>query len=107
MASSASWSGKLCARCGVARTSNLSGGEPICTPCLHERRAQAAAEGQPPRKCPIDASILKPAYVDGIVIDRCPACSGVFLEKGELEVLVRAAKSAGAAWSQGVIINWF
>ncbi|MFN6146598.1 MAG: hypothetical protein ACK5AL_09590 [Planctomycetota bacterium] len=47
MSGSASWSGKLCVRCGTARTSNVSNGEPVCSPCLARARAEAATATDP------------------------------------------------------------
>ena len=109
MSGSTSWSSKLCARCGTARTSNVSDGQPICSPCLQERRALAASKDQPPRPCPVDGAVMEPRYLQGVVVDRCPTCRGVFLDKGELEVLVRvlapggASDSAHAEWLDGLL----
>lgn len=105
----ASWAGKPCARCGQTRTSNVSNGEPVCTPCLALRRAEAARQDQPPRRCPADGAAMDLVAVHGVVIDRCSACGGVFLDPGELEALrASAARGAivGAGWDgflQGAI----
>ncbi|MBZ0150861.1 MAG: zf-TFIIB domain-containing protein [Planctomycetes bacterium] len=97
MAASASWSGKLCARCGAVRTSNTSAGLPICTPCLKLEREAAARADQPQRRCPVEGAAMELVFVHGIVIDRCPDCGGVFLDKGELVVLQKAAAQAAGA----------
>lgn len=106
----ASSNGKPCVRCGATRTSNVSNGERVCTPCLALRRAEAARQDQPVRLCPADGAGMELVVVHGVVIDRCAACGGVFLGKGELEALRRAAAaqggSAGAGWDgflQGAI----
>ena len=38
--------------------------------------------------CPFDATDLKVVNRQGIDIDWCPACKGVWLERGELEKLI-------------------
>ena len=96
----ASWSCKLCARCGQTRTSNVSNGEPVCTPCLALRRAEDARKDQPVRKCPADGAAMALVVVHGVVIDRCGTCGGVFLDPGELDAL-RASAARGAAVGEG------
>ena len=53
-------------------------------------------------KCPIDGSDLTMAERQGIEIDYCPKCRGVWLDRGELDKIIeRAAQPpAQAAFSQ-------
>ena len=71
------------------------------------------------RQCPVDDFTLKQETYEGVVIDVCPHCSGVWLDAGELEALqktqdsdfrevtttdldqVRAAEDMGRALSEG------
>lgn len=46
-------------------------------------------------KCPIDDSILQMTDRQGIEIDYCPQCRGVWLDRGELDKLID--RSAGEA----------
>lgn len=41
-------------------------------------------------KCPKCGGALKEENFHGVVIDRCGGCGGVYLDKGELELLARA-----------------
>lgn len=47
------------------------------------------------RHCPHDHSVLHPEMLHSVQIDRCPECSGVWLEKGELEALQELAAATG------------
>lgn len=48
--------------------------------------------------CPIDNTTLQMTTRDGIEIDYCPNCRGVWLDRGELDKLVeRAGSYYGAA----------
>jgi Zn-finger nucleic acid-binding protein len=49
-------------------------------------------------KCPVDNETLVMADRNGIEIDYCPKCRGVWLDRGELhKIIERAAKAAPAA----------
>ena len=49
-------------------------------------------------KCPNDGSTLTMSARSGVEIDYCPACRGVWLDRGELDkILDRAAAEAPAA----------
>ncbi|MBC7869638.1 MAG: zf-TFIIB domain-containing protein [Chitinophagaceae bacterium] len=45
-------------------------------------------------KCPIDGSELKIAERQGIEIDYCPQCRGVWLDRGELDKMIERAAAA-------------
>lgn len=40
-------------------------------------------------KCPVDSTTLSMTERAGIEIDYCPACRGVWLDRGELDKLIR------------------
>jgi len=42
-------------------------------------------------KCPVDSTMLVIAERQGIEIDHCPACRGVWLDRGELDKLIERA----------------
>jgi len=50
-------------------------------------------------KCPIDDTLLQISDRQGIEIDFCPQCRGVWLDRGELDKLIEraAAEFAGAS----------
>jgi Zn-finger nucleic acid-binding protein len=45
--------------------------------------------------CPIDGETLLMSERQGVEIDYCPKCRGVWLDRGELDKLVDAADRAG------------
>jgi uncharacterized protein len=45
-------------------------------------------------KCPIDGTELKIADRQGIEIDYCPQCRGVWLDRGELDKMIERAAAA-------------
>lgn len=52
-------------------------------------------------KCPKDQSAMRSYERNGITIERCSECAGIFLDRGELERLIAAeggdVASAGSA----------
>lgn len=47
-------------------------------------------------KCPTDGSTLVMSERNGIEIDYCPDCRGVWLDRGELDKIIDRAGAAGA-----------
>lgn len=45
--------------------------------------------------CPVDGATLVPMERQGIEIDHCPTCRGVWLDRGELDKIIE--RSAGPA----------
>lgn len=45
-------------------------------------------------KCPVDGSELKMAERQGVEIDYCPQCRGVWLDRGELDKIIEKATPA-------------
>jgi len=39
-------------------------------------------------KCPVCGTTLDEIERDGVIIDRCPNCLGIWLDRGELDKLV-------------------
>lgn len=51
-------------------------------------------------KCPIDNTVLLVTERNGVEIDYCPQCRGVWLDRGELDKLIEKSGSTGARhWS--------
>jgi len=48
-------------------------------------------------KCPIDDSPLSVSSRDGVEIDFCPQCRGVWLDRGELDKIIDRAATALSA----------
>jgi Zn-finger nucleic acid-binding protein len=47
-------------------------------------------------KCPVDDTVLQMTDRQGIEIDYCPQCRGVWLDRGELDKLIdRSASASG------------
>lgn len=47
-------------------------------------------------KCPIDNTDLQMTDRQGIEIDYCPQCRGVWLDRGELDKLIERSESQGS-----------
>jgi ribosomal protein L37AE/L43A len=86
--------GEKCARCGKKRTKEEYQGLPTCESCrvLLEKKLEASKEES--HSCPVDGQRLEKEIVMSVIVDRCPACRGVWLDGGELEQL-RGAIAAG------------
>jgi uncharacterized protein with PIN domain len=54
-------------------------------------------------RCPKCGLELREVKYAGIDVDVCFACGGLFLDKGEMETLVKTEKSG----VMGAILNWF
>jgi Transcription factor zinc-finger len=80
-----------CVRCRkpMRYSSPAADGVPTCASCLAEMQRPRAT-----RACPVDGRPLEAAQVSNVAIDRCPACGGVWLDGGELEVVTEAAVQA-------------
>jgi len=48
-------------------------------------------------KCPIDDTALSVSSRDGVEIDFCPQCRGVWLDRGELDKIIDRTANALAA----------
>ena len=46
------------------------------------------AQGPGPMACPVDGSTLTMSERQGIEIDYCPQCRGVWLDRGELDKII-------------------
>ena len=48
--------------------------------------------------CPVDGATLVPVERQGIEIDHCPSCRGIWLDRGELDKIIeRSAASVAPA----------
>ena len=78
--------GEKCNRCR-RRTRHTEAGEPICEACVQDMALLVQASGETDRLCPVDKVKMTKEIAHMIVVDRCPTCSGVWLDGGELERL--------------------
>jgi Zn-finger nucleic acid-binding protein len=49
-------------------------------------------------QCPVDGTTLAMADRQGVEVDYCPQCRGVWLDRGELDKLIEREASAGEAF---------
>lgn len=47
-------------------------------------------------KCPVDGATLNMTERNGVEIDFCPTCRGVWLDRGELDKIIATAAPAAA-----------
>ena len=52
---------------------------------------------QGPMACPVDGTTLVMSERQGIEIDYCPSCRGVWLDRGELDKIIERSGAAEAA----------
>jgi Zn-finger nucleic acid-binding protein len=52
-------------------------------------------------KCPIDDEVLLVSSREGIEIDHCPTCRGVWLDRGELDKIIERAAPSVVGSSPG------
>jgi Zn-finger nucleic acid-binding protein len=52
-------------------------------------------------QCPVDGTTLSMSDRQGVEIDYCPQCRGVWLDRGELDKLIEREASAGPAMAYG------
>ncbi len=55
-------------------------------------REQEAAKAQHWMKCPKCGRDLQEIEMDGIMVDKCGGCEGIFFDRGELELMIEAHK---------------
>ncbi len=75
-----------CVRCGT-RTSNKNQGVPTCNKCLSHFALTLQAAREQKRACPVDGTAMSKEVAHMILIDRCPDCQGIWLDRGELELI--------------------
>lgn len=66
-----------------------------------QQPVQVSGNGGTVLKCPVDGETLQMMERQGVEIDYCPICRGVWLDRGELDKLIeRSTGTARAAPSQ-------
>lgn len=94
--------GEKCFRCGNNRTSKSFEGVPTCEQC--ELKIKAGREES--RRCPVDSNIMKKVVVNNVIIDRCEKCGGIWIDKGELELIKDAIDSSqGDRLGDGLLLG--
>ena len=83
--------GNKCVRCGRITRPSQSTALPICGTCAAELKSTR----EQTRSCPIDGSTLFKEIVLNVVIDHCPRCGGIWLDAGELRLLVEGRRLQG------------
>jgi hypothetical protein len=75
----------MCTRCGKRRTKGSYAGLPTCDACKEQIERKLAAARERRRHCPVDGAEMSKEIVLNLILDRCPTCSGVWFDAGELE----------------------
>ena len=94
--------GTTCVRCGTRRTRSKLEDVPTCSDC-EKTFLQTKVASEDTRCCPIDGAAMKKEIVHKLVIDRCPQCSGVWLDVEELKAVEKAASQEG--YSSGALLG--
>lgn len=83
-------SGDACARCGKRTALRAFEGTLTCGEC--ELSIKAGREEQ--IRCLHDDTQMRKELIEGVIVDRCPQCGGVWFDGGELEALSSVLKRA-------------
>jgi Zn-finger nucleic acid-binding protein len=65
------------------------------------RQVKDKQQGKQLMKCPIDDTDLAMADRQGIEVDYCPKCRGVWLDRGELDKIIERSAAEQAPRSSG------
>ncbi len=82
--------GEPCSRCGSRRTSREFEGVVTCGEC----ELAIKAEREDRMSCVHDGSLMRKEVIEGVIVDRCLDCGGVWFDGGELEVLSNVLRLA-------------
>lgn len=68
-------------------------------------RLKSRAPEQQVRKSPITGEPMEQLTVMGVLVDRCPTSGGIWLDAGELEQIIEAAKQSESqeGWLSGFL----
>lgn len=82
--------GEICTRCGNRRTTRTFEGVATCSEC----ELAIKAEREERMNCVHDGAQMQKEVIEGVIVDRCPDCGGVWFDGGELEVLSNVLRLA-------------
>ena len=82
--------GEPCSRCGDRRTNRKFEGVLTCGEC----ELAIKAEREDRMNCVHDGALMRKEVIEGVIVDRCPDCGGVWFDGGELEVLSNVLRLA-------------
>ena len=84
--------GENCYRCGkwhkFEELTADSQGWSFCGRCA----AKLSTEGKPRRRCPADGQEMVKSKFDFVLVDKCEACGGIWLDASELQAMREFAK---------------
>lgn len=63
---------------------------------VEKLRRKLASEGATPGLCPRDGAALAERSQDGVTLDECPTCHGLWMDPGELDQLL--SRRRDEAW---------
>ena len=95
-----------CSKCKKRTTDpHPSGDKFVCTSCKQIEEVTHAQKTEQLRFCPDDGKRMEKTIIEGVVIDKCPVCQGVFIESQKFEKILKkienetnhAANSAAAS----------
>jgi Zn-finger protein len=99
--------GYPCQSCGEKTTSEDKDGKPLCDDCHQIKQAEATEKIV---HCPHDNSKMSKKIVEGITIDKCPKCHGVWLDSDELDKITESIddnsdSGHGSGLATGLVIG--
>lgn len=95
--------------CGK-ETRRLKNDKPLCAECEVELQLKQRLSVEANHICPTDGTTMLKEFIcdNEIIIDRCPKCHGVWLDKEELDFIQEFAESEGSSggnFSTGLIVG--
>ena len=92
---------QICSHCHTNRTNREFEGQPTCGDC----EIKILMGREVAYKCPIDGMQMKKEHHEGIIIDRCTKCNGVWLDAGELNALKEALENGDSSFATGLVVG--
>ena len=92
-----------CMRCGKKGDWPMAFDLPTCDSC----EALIRVEREKRHHCPVDGEELTKVVVRNIVLDKCPACQGIWLDGGELDLIKKAVatESGDRQFRYGLVLG--
>ena len=91
---------KLCSHCNVNKTHQKFEGEVTCPQC----ESKIIISREAIRRCPVDQTEMVKEDHNGVILDRCTQCKGIWLDCDELEAM-QALVNKDSDLATGLVIG--
>lgn len=81
-----------CRDCGKPTVFARNARSAVCAACAGQPIERPLSD----RTCPVDGTAMMPEWRSDVVVERCPSCRGMWLDEGELELILAATRSTAS-----------